>query len=395
MYRSQRAGSSLAIVIALAALASGCAEHEDPWPEPPAISAAAAPASAGSAPPPPVRPQLDGRAFPDRVLAITYDDGPDVLTPALARYLHDQHVSATFFVVGAWREGVSSDPGEGDHVFHTGADAIPILQRLITLGHRVEDHTENHVLLGSAAPATVIRQLRAAEARIDRESPRDLRLFRVPGGAWSAEASRAVDADPVTRALVGPIRWDIDGKDWECSLYCRSDDPAAECEPAAPGGKPRVKPAVVARRYLDRAERAGRGIVLFHDRVGHVGSHYALDIAHLVIPALRARGFVFAAPVLAFAPFAARAATIPKRADLTGDLNGDGRRDRCDRTPEGVACAFAGPRGLLAATTWARAADIAAAGVDPSTLALVDANGDGRADLCGRTARGVSCAAAP
>lgn len=431
-------------LLGLALAALGCVEQHPPEPaDPPPVVETVAPSAASAPAPPAARPQLDGRAFPEKVLALTWDDGPDAHTLELARYLHDAHVAATFFVVGAWRAGVSAEPGAGTRVFETGYERLAILGDLVSLGHRLANHTRNHVLLSDADAATVAAQLRENQAAIDRWTTNDLRLFRAPGGAWNAAASAAVEADPVTRRLIGPIRWDIDGKDWESSLYCRAERPAVECEPAAPGGHPRVKPAVVARRYLSAIASAGRGIVLFHDRVGHVGSRYALDVARLVIPELVAHGWVFAAPVLAFSPLAPRAADLsapadgaladvdgdgkpdrcaasaghidcaPSRgarhaepwsgdADLAaaeairfGDVNGDGRADVCGRTRAGVVCAFSTGHAFTRSTTWIPAGALEAAGVESASIRLADVNGDGRADLCGRGATGVVCGLAP
>ena len=63
----------------------------------------------------------------------------------------------------------------------------------------------------------------------------------------------------------------------------RCDEPDAnDCEPG-PNGARRVKARVIASRYLDSMKEARHGIVLFHDRVGDVGSRYALDVAERVI----------------------------------------------------------------------------------------------------------------
>src|SRR6185437_4813193 len=212
----------------------------------------------------------------------------------------------------------------------------------------------------------------------------------------------AVDADPTISSLVGPVRWDVDGKDWEGSLYCRSSRPSVECERAAPGGELRVKPKVIAQRYLSRIEAAGHGIVLMHDRVGHVGSGYALTVAKALIPALVARGYVFAAPVLRFSPLAPHAAPEcgpPARAqgDLAGidpgsaqlgDVNGDGRADICGWSREGVMCALSDGRSFLKATLWLPE-------TSRGTMELCDVNGDGRADVCVKGPEGWACGLSP
>ncbi|APR75619.1 Polysaccharide deacetylase, caspase activity [Minicystis rosea] len=385
------------VLLALALLAAGCDDlaAETTAEAPTGVStappaAASASASAGAPTTPPARPQLDGRAFPEKVLALTWDDGPDAGTLELADYLHREGVSATFFVVSEWVEGVSSEPGEGHNVLDTGHARLPILGDLVALGHRLGNHTRHHVLLNDADAATVAAELRENQAAIDPWTSNDLHLFRVPGGAWNAAASAAVEADPITRNLVGPIRWDIDGKDWESSLYCRSSRPALECEPAAPGHGARVKPAVVARRYLAAIESARRGIVLFHDRVGHVGSHYALDLAHLVIPELLARGYVFAAPVLAFSRPALRAGA-PRRTpaeDALADVDGDGKPDHCSKAGAGIACTPSRGSRRASPTAWTAGEDFA----DADTVRFGDINGDHRADVCARTRAGIACA---
>jgi hypothetical protein len=285
----------------------------------------------------------------------------------------------------------------------------------VALGHRLGNHTLNHVLLGEAPPDRVAQQLRDDQDAIDPFVAGDLRLFRAPGGSWSDAASAAVDADPVLARLVGPVHWDIDGKDWEGSLYCRSDLPAQECEPAAPGGASRVKPAVVAQRYLALATSVGHGIVLLHDRVGHVGSGYALRVAEALVPALEARGFVFAAPVLRFsalAPHAGPPGAPPAPVPLPpgvfdgrevdpetarqGDLNGDGRADVCARGREGLWCALSSGRSFLGATLWlAGMSDAEEWRSHGATIRLADMNGDGRADVCGQGPEGWVCALAP
>lgn len=299
---------------------------------------------------------IRGSEWPDGVLALTYDDGPDANTLKLADLLRDHHVRATFFVVEAWTLGVSEEPGNGATKFDTGYAKMPILEGLVERGHRVGSHTRNHALLGHATRSDAHVQIGSGPFL-----GTDLHMFRAPAGWWTAESTAAfADRDD----LIGPFHWDIDGKDWECSLYCRSDAPANECEPGPVG--PRVRPAVIAGRYFAQIEAAKHGIVLFHDRVGDVGSTFALDVATALIPRLEAAGYVFAAPVLNFGRL------VPDDgAAASADINGDGRADVCRSTPRGVECELGGAK---APSIWW-----------PTPLAdfrLADANHDGRADLC-------------
>ena len=350
---------------------------------------------------------IDGRDFPDGVLALTWDDGPDERTLALATFLNERRVSATFFVVAEWFAGISSDPGFGRATFETGYARIPILPDLLRLGHRLGNHTLHHVLLTEVPPADAESEVRENQRRLDPLLTNELRLIRAPGGAWDDTVARALAADPYLDGVVGPLRWDVDRKDWEGATGCASSHPEAECEPSPLAGHMQVKPAIVAARYLASIEAAKHGIVLFHDRVGHVGSEYPLDVARAVIPVLQARGYVFAGPVLRFSPLSLRtpaAEPIEKPLRLVGlaDSDGDGRADLCALGPGGVTCAAslerapAGdrptPSAIFAALPSPPRAMSDAGLREP--LALADIDGDGRADLCSASEEGIACARA-
>ncbi|MEO7110926.1 MAG: FG-GAP-like repeat-containing protein [Polyangiaceae bacterium] len=401
----QRWGGTVLVVAVASACSSPTGAHETSIQAKSSAIAIAPTTVAAGRQPTDLRTQLDGRAFPDRVIALTFDDGPDAHTLDLAEYLSREKISATFFVVNAWIDDLSADPGKGDDVFASGVASFPVLQDLTALHHRIANHTENHVSLWGASSDVVRAQLHDEQRSIDPFIENELELFRVPGGAWNTASATSVATDPDLAQLVGPVRWDIDRKDWEGSLYCHSSRPALECEGAAPGGALRVKPRVVAARYLESIESAGHGIVLLHARVGHVGSRYANDVAEDLVPQLKSKGFVFAAPVLHFSaprvrfPAALEDTAVfdPENARVIalGDLDADGRADLCASEDAHVVCASSeshasenGPP--MTMFGHARVAAIDARG----GLFLADVNGDRRADLCTRTARGISCALA-
>ncbi len=350
----------------------------------------------------PARVPIRGTDFPDGVLALTWDDGPDKGTVELARYLHAEKVAGTFFVVREWVDDVSEEPGVGSSLHATGYAHLPVLGELVSLGHRVGNHTANHVLLDRVSAATVVQQLDESQRALEPFVRGDLRMFRAPGGAWSRSAAAAL-ADPAYAMFVGPFHWDIDGKDWESSLYCRAS--AAECEPGPIPGRTRVRPDVVARRYVARAESARHGIVLLHDRVGDVGSHYALDVARRLVPELKARGFVFAAPVLEFGPLHRWSGTLPTQARAQAntetklaDIDGDGHVDLCELAPQGaeggIDCALSDGKRFGPRRRWSVAGDFdfVREGGGRSVIQLADINGDGRADVCVSGKDGIECA---
>lgn len=77
------------------------------------------------------------------------------------------------------------------------------------------------------------------------------------------------------------------------------------------------------------------------------------------------------------------------------DINGDGRADVCGRGAAGIICATsAGPR-FNPSTLWTTQFSDAAGWQQPqyySTIHLADINHDGKADICGRGTGGVYCA---
>ncbi|GAA0288912.1 polysaccharide deacetylase family protein [Streptomyces polychromogenes] len=130
-----------------------------------------------------------------RDIAITVDDGPDpTWTPQVLRVLRQNHVKATFCLVG------------------TRARKYPELVREIAAdGHQLCDHSVDHDETMDHKPVAYQRdQILGGKAMIEAAVPGvAVNYYRAPGGAFTPE-SRAIAAENGMR----PLGWSVDPKDW-------------------------------------------------------------------------------------------------------------------------------------------------------------------------------------
>jgi peptidoglycan/xylan/chitin deacetylase (PgdA/CDA1 family) len=215
-----------------------------------------------------------GRGLAPRTVCLTYDDGPGPHTLQLGRYLYEQGIPATFFVVGSHARGQ-------EHVLHW----------LTAWGHRIGNHTWSHPGLVALARAggDVVGELVRTDALIRPYVHGGVVFFRPPYGNWR-ERTADGQADKPTSIVcdilnasgrfadyIGPVNWDIVAEDWEC--WRRG-----------------VPPEEAARRYLAQAEHVGRGIVLLHDSSEDPAQqprNRTAQLTRLLVPLLKARGFRF------------------------------------------------------------------------------------------------------
>jgi peptidoglycan/xylan/chitin deacetylase (PgdA/CDA1 family)/uncharacterized membrane protein YbhN (UPF0104 family) len=120
---------------------------------------------------------VTGRGTNDRVLALTFDDGPSSeWTPQVLDALRANGARATFFVLGR-------------HV-----EAHPeLVRRMSEEGHEIASHGYDHALLTFASQADVERQLERTERSLASalgDAPR-ARLFRAPHGFRNPFVARA------------------------------------------------------------------------------------------------------------------------------------------------------------------------------------------------------------
>jgi peptidoglycan/xylan/chitin deacetylase (PgdA/CDA1 family) len=217
---------------------------------------------------------IKGDKLPPGTVCFTYDDGPGPHTLELGRYLFEQQIPATFFVLGSH---VEQHP-----------DVLP---RLHDWGHLLGNHTYSHpglvslVLEGGDAVGELEKTDRLIRPYLDG----DVVFFRPPYGNWREQVTPdgpdrevSVVADLLNRSgrfadYLGPVNWDITGEDWD--FWGREQSPE-EC----------------ARRYLEETEKVGSGIILMHDSSAEEFlrvRNRTWQMTTILVPLLQARGYRF------------------------------------------------------------------------------------------------------
>jgi len=207
---------------------------------------------------------IRGSRLPPKTLSLTFDDGPGTTASAsgpgprtdeLGHFLFAKGIPATFFVIG-----------------NRAARHRELLSRLVQWGHLVANHGHDHTAVDALPGRRVVDDvLRCAAAIGDASNPESL-LFRPPLGAWSPEAARTLNLDPETRRYIGPIGWDIDGRDWEAWHQQQTVEHCAD-------------------RYFEAIRAKGSGIVLLHDNTTERNNTY--EMTRLLVPRLVKDGYRF------------------------------------------------------------------------------------------------------
>jgi len=129
-------------------------------------------------------------------VALTFDDGPDpVQTPKLLDLLAEQHVKATFCLVG---ENVAAHP--------------ELVRRIADEGHTLCNHTWHHSLtLGKEKPATIRADLQRTNDAIHAAAPdAEIKYLRAPGGNFTPNFVKVA-----AELGMASIYWQVDPRDWD------------------------------------------------------------------------------------------------------------------------------------------------------------------------------------
>lgn len=153
----------------------------------------------------------------NRILALTYDDGPSEFTSQLLNLLQRSEARATFFVLGRQAQQYPE-----------------ILNRIVNEGHDAGCHTDQHLHAWKALPWEAVADIDAGYERLSRWMPPDA-MFRPPYGKLTLPTYLSL------RRRGAPVWWwTIDSGDTGSIL-------------PAPG------------QIADRLRQQGGGVVLMHD----------------------------------------------------------------------------------------------------------------------------------
>ena len=217
-----------------------------------------------------------------KMLALTFDDGPDATwTPKILSVLEQHHVPGTFFVIG---ENALEHPG--------------LLQRIVADGDEIGNHSYSHPNLATWSDESTRLELNATQRLVQAYTGRSMKLFRAPyfGDAEPTTADELGPALAAQKAGYTVVGLHVDPNDWQ-----------------RPGTDTIVR-QVIDQVHAADAERSGN-IILLHDG----GGERSQTVAALpqIITTLQKEGYRFV-PVSRLAGLSREAAMPPVRAgDLT------------------------------------------------------------------------------
>ena len=176
--------------------------------------------------------EIFGLNLPKKTIVLTFDDGPHRrYTEEISAILKQYGVPAVFFNVG---RNLGSLDAAGNAKLNAGAE---VSRKLMKEGYAVGNHSFSHAQLSKETGDKLKGEILGTDTLLKAISPERAALFRFPYGARNSEGMAAL-AD----AHLKSVMWNIDSLDWA--------DPV---------------PSSITNRVLASVDKAGRGIILFHD----------------------------------------------------------------------------------------------------------------------------------
>jgi hypothetical protein len=379
--------------------------------------------------------------LPPNTVSLTFDDGPDTNTLSIATYLAQHGIRATFFVVGCHFQGHQA----GGPLCQDASDLnwpTSVLAKLVSLGHRVANHTEYHCELtgrlgagaspcyesdactrmapdgtclewfGRPYPAgTIPPWLATTQRLLDPFITDGMNLFRAPTNGWNASVADAVMSNPYLDKLTGSFAYDSFAGDWNCtdpkvheSVSACANDYKMDLPPATSAGILQLHDRNPNDVHGDFTYRTVQCLVGGHtqDCPGNGVLQQQRFVPLDAIPGVRGQ-LSFNPPPPAFPTVYSDFFADANHWDADpgtygtirlGDLDADGDADVCGRNENGVYCARSDRTAMVNPHLYLSALSNSQGWGPPqysTTIKLADIDGDRRADLCARGVDGLYC----
>ena len=129
----------------------------------------------------------------EKVVALTFDDGPALITRDILTVLDQEKVKATFFVVG------------------NNIDLYPdILQEIYSAGHEIGNHTNTHPFAFLLDKQELAKDILINEEKIYEQVGIRPNIFRAPYALYPQNLMEITDM-----LGLAIISWDVDPEDWK------------------------------------------------------------------------------------------------------------------------------------------------------------------------------------
>ena len=215
-----------------------------------------APPPVPSVPSQEVRREINGQAFPEKVLVLSFDDGPHrVYTEEIKAILQHYQAPAVFFEVG---RNIGAVDASGAVKL---APLSALTEDLVKSGYIVGNHSYTHALLSKETGKPLDTEIGETDTVLRAIPGAHSQLFRFPYGARTGVQMQALEPYHLRSVL-----WNIDSLDWA--------DPV---------------PSSVADRVIRAVGEEKRGIILFHDIHDRAGK-----VLPALVERLQAEGYRFA-----------------------------------------------------------------------------------------------------
>lgn len=193
----------------------------------------------------PMRLRRQAPPIGDRVVALTFDDGPwPLYTQQVLEILEREKVKATFFMLG---KQVRKDRA--------------MAARIAGAGHLIGNHSLSHVYMYSASPGTARSEIDNCQAEIQKATGITPTWYRPAGGAVSPAVWNQTRVSKVKL-----ITWSVDPQDYRCD-----------------------SPVVLANRVISSTKPGS--VVLLHDGGGNRST--TVKALTTIIRTLKSQGYTF------------------------------------------------------------------------------------------------------